>query len=406
MEITAPGGNLEKIRYAVLYGADAVYGAYEKFGLRAFAGNLSKADILEAVNFCHLHNAKFYLTLNVYARNADLGDLEDFVQWLSTSKIDAVIVSDPGVFQIVRKNTDLPIHISTQANTTNLQAARFWHDLGARRIIPARELSFTELLEIKQGLPELELEAFIHGAMCISWSGRCLLSAALNNRSANYGECTHPCRWNWALTEESRPGEFFPIEEDQYGTYVLSSKDLCLLDEIPRLKAAGINSGKIEGRMKSLYYVAQLARIYKKALSENLSVEDWNVLYREADKVSHRPYYKGFMFGFDQDTVNQSIADTPIQESAYNREWQFCAKNLRIEADGLLHFDCLSKLCAEEELEIIFPKLEDDVSLSPARFICEDGSVVFETKPNKSYAIEISAEVSPHGIIRKPLYKI
>ncbi len=403
MEITAPGGNLEKIRYAVLYGADAVYGAYEKFGLRAFAGNLSKAEIEEAIAFCHAHNARFYLTLNIYSRNADFGELEEFVTWLAESKVDAVIISDPGVFQLVRNHSKIPIHISTQANTTNIHAARFWYDQGAKRIIPARELSFDELIDIKQAIPELEIEAFVHGAMCISWSGRCLLSAALNNRSANYGECTHPCRWNWALTEESRPGEFFPVQEDQYGTYVLSSKDLCLLDEMPAMQKAGISSGKIEGRMKSLYYVAQLARIYKKAIRPDLRLEDWNLLHEEVQKVSHRPYYKGFYAGFDQKTVDTSIVDITAADSAYQREWQFCAKNLELDSNGLLWFDCLSKLTAEEEIEIIFPDFEHDITLKVKNFITEDREKVLETKPNQSYAIELFQDCPQGGIIRRQL---
>ncbi len=402
MEITAPGGNLEKIRYAALYGADAVYCAYNKFGLRAFAGNLDQGDILEAISFCHQQGTKLYLTLNIYARNTDFAELRDFVQWLATTDIDGVIISDPGVFELVKNNSRIPIHISTQANITNVHTAKFWFENGAKRIIPARELCFEELLEIKTALPKLEVETFIHGAMCISWSGRCLLSAALNNRSANYGECTHPCRWNWALTEESRPGELFPIHEDQYGTYVLSSKDLCLLDDIPKLAAYGFDSGKIEGRMKSAYYVAQICRIYKRAtITDQHDIQVWNLLRFEIEKVSHRPYYRGFFDSFDQDTVDKSVVNNTKSDASYDQSWQFCAKNLQQDEKHLLWFDCLAKLCLGDEIEIIFPRFEDDIRIVIKSMIDEDGSLVQETKPNRKYAIEIDRDCPNGGMIRK-----
>ncbi|MCK9335709.1 MAG: U32 family peptidase, partial [Candidatus Cloacimonetes bacterium] len=297
MEITAPGGDFEKIKYAVMYGADAVYTGFKAFGLRASATNLDYDTLPQAIEYVHEHNAKLYLTLNAYLKNDDFAGLKDFLLWLKDYPLDAVIVSDPGVFKTVQSLCKIPIHISTQANITNLESARFWYELGAKRIVPARELSFNQLCEIKAALPELEIESFIHGAMCVSYSGRCLLSAYMNNRSANSGACTHPCRWNWSLTEESRPGEYFPIEEDQYGSYIMSSSDLCLLQRMPQLISSGIDAGKIEGRMKSLYYVSQITRLYRAAhdaLTTDLAL--WQRFEQELQKVSHRSYWEGFYF--------------------------------------------------------------------------------------------------------------
>jgi putative protease len=402
MQITSPGGNLEKIKYAVLYGADAVYCAYEKFGLRAFAGNLNKDDLLTAIQFCHDHRAKLFLTLNIYSRNEDWFELTEFIEWLSDTEIDGVIVSDPGIFHLIRSRTQIPLHISTQSNTTNLHSARFWYEQGAKRVIPARELSLQELIEINESIPELEVEAFIHGAMCIAWSGRCLLSAALNNRSANYGECTQPCRWNWALVEESRPGQNFPIQEDQYGTYVLSSKDLCLLNEVPSLLAGGICAGKIEGRMKSLYYVAQLTRIYRQAVKTDPADESmWQRLWFEANKVSHRPYYTGFINGFDQAAIDKSIVVSSGEASTYEREWQFCGTLDDADNDGLAWFDCFSKISRGEDIEIIFPDLTLDITITVDKIYNQDGELVTDTKPNQKFAMPVTSAIPKHGIIRK-----
>jgi len=404
MEITAPGGTLEKIKYAVAYGADAVYCAYQKFGLRAFAGNLTQDDLQSGISFCHEHNAKLYLTLNIYARNADFAELTELVQWLSQSGVDALIISDPGVFNIARKHSEIPIHISTQANITNMHTARFWFDMGAKRIIPARELCLAELIQIKEEVPELEVETFIHGAMCIAWSGRCLLSAALNKRSANQGECTHPCRWNWALTEESRPDEYFPVQEDEYGTYILSSKDLCLLPHVQQLAASGIDSGKIEGRMKSLYYVAQLARLYKSALS--IPANDtgkWTKLMSEICKVSHRQYYHGFFYDFDQAQMDDSIVDITQAQGTYERDWQYCAKITQQDAMGIVWFDCFSKISLGEEIEIIFPDLDNDIIHTVTTILDTEVNAVQATKPNKVYGIPLAKHCPEYGIIRKAL---
>lgn len=397
MEITSPGGDLEKIKYAILYGADAVYCGYNLFGLRAAARNLDKEDLLEAIRFAHAHDARLYLTLNAYLKNEDYPALAEFLTWLKDTGIDAVIVADPGVFDLVQAKTSIPIHISTQTNVCSIAAAKFWHDKGAKRIVPARELSFKELLQIKDALPELEIECFIHGAMCVAYSGRCLLSAYLNNRSANSGACTQVCRWDWALSEKERPGQYFPVEEDQYGSYILSSKDICLLDKMPELKKAGIHAGKIEGRMKSLYYVAQISRIYKTALAlDPVDAQGWDLLRRELLKVSHRPYWEGF---YDFDSTDAGIV-APSQNPAYSSESQYCGKVIAHE-NGKVVFDALSKISLGETIDIIFPDMKRDISLKVVQIYDDENNAVTDTRPNFRYGIPAPGMDTEGALIRK-----
>ncbi len=254
MELLAPAGNFQKLQYAIHYGADAVYTAGKNFSLRAQSDNLSQKELKQATEFCHSLHKKIYVAVNIFAHNSDLDDLPEYLEFLQKIKIDAIIISDPGIFLLSRKYApEIPIHISTQANVTSWRSAEFWQNLGAKRIILARELTISEIKEIHSKLPESELEIFVHGAMCMSYSGRCLLSSFLNRRSANRGNCTQPCRWKFNLMEETRPGEYFPIEEDKYGTYILNSKDLCLFDRLAEIKKSGINSIKIEGRQNEEY---------------------------------------------------------------------------------------------------------------------------------------------------------
>lgn len=399
MELTVPGGDLNKIKTAVNYGADAVYCGYKLFGLRATANNLDKDELLQAIAYAHSHKVKLYLTLNAYMRNADYPALREFLLWLKNTGIDAVIVSDPGVFNLVQELTAIPIHISTQANVCSVAAAMFWHQQGAKRIVAAREMSFVELLELKNALPDLEIECFIHGAMCVAYSGRCLLSAYLNQRSANSGACTQVCRWNWALTEESRPGEFLPIEEDQYGSYILSSKDLCLLDKISLLARHGIDAGKIEGRMKSEYYVAQLTRIYRSAL--DISPEDKaaiKFLYNELEKVSHRPYWQGF-YGFPD-------ADAGIVEKsdkkAYYTNCEYCGKIIAHENDELV-VDTVAKISVADTIEIIFAQFKNDIRIQVSKIYDEENNEVPCTKPNARFRIPFKTANLTGGLIRKCL---
>ena len=297
-ELLAPAGNLEKLKIALAYGADAVYMGGKAFGLRAFSDNFTEDEMREGIAYAHLLNKKVYVTLNVFPHNDDLAMLPDYLRFLADHQADGVILSDPGVYRILREVApDLPVHISTQANNTNWSSVLFWQDLGARRVVLARELTAADIREIREKTA-LELEVFVHGAMCISYSGRCLLSNYLTARDANRGECSQPCRWKYFLMEETRPGQYFPVQEDERGTYIFNSRDLCLLPYLPELMQLGVNSCKIEGRMKSVHYVASVVKVYRQALDaclndpENYTVkEEW---LQELGKISHREYTSGF----------------------------------------------------------------------------------------------------------------
>lgn len=306
-EILAPAGNLEKLKTAILFGADAVYLGGSKLNLRAFADNFSDKELIEGIEFAHSRGKRVYVTVNVFPHNEDLEELEPYLKDLENMKVDAIIVSDPGIIMTAKEVAPkLEIHLSTQANNVNWKSALFWYKQGVKRIVLARELSFEEIKEMREKLPQdCELESFVHGSMCMSYSGRCLLSNYMTGRDANRGECAQPCRYKYYLMEEKREGQYFPVFQDERGTYILNSKDLCMIKHIPELVESGINSFKIEGRMKSSYYVASVVKSYRQALdaylenSENYKFnEDWmnNLL-----KTSHRDYYTGFYFG-DKDS--------------------------------------------------------------------------------------------------------
>ena len=308
MELLAPAGSMEKLKAAVIFGADAVYLSGKQYGLRAFSDNFSMEELAEGIAFAHAHQVKVYVTVNIYARNRDLEGLPEYLQRLCRLGADALLVSDPGVFLLAKKIIDqgaypVGLHISTQANTTNSLAARFWHEAGAERIVLARELSWQEIREIHEKEPEIQLEAFVHGAMCMSYSGRCLLSNYLTGRDANQGACAQACRWNYRLVEEKRPGEYFPVLEDQRGSYIFNSKDMCLLEYLPLLYKAGVCSLKIEGRMKSAHYVATIVKVYREALDAyEKNPAAWKVeerWLREITRISHREYTTGFFLGQD-----------------------------------------------------------------------------------------------------------
>ncbi|MBS3983862.1 MAG: U32 family peptidase [Dethiobacter sp.] len=300
-EILAPAGDLEKLKIAVLYGADAVYLAGRHFGMRAFAGNFTEEEMQEGVAFARRHGAKVYVTLNIFASNNDIRQLPVYLQSLARIGVDALIIADPGVFSLAREVVpEISIHISTQANTTNWQSARFWQGMGAERVVLAREVTLPEMVEIRSRT-EMELEVFVHGAMCWAYSGRCYLSHHLAGRSGNRGECAQACRWKYSLVEEKHPGKYLPVFEDDRGIYILNARDLCLLAYLPDLVKAGVNSFKIEGRMKSVFYVATVTRVYRQALDAFFAdrehfTEDplWQ---QELHKVSHRPYSSGFLLG-------------------------------------------------------------------------------------------------------------
>ena len=314
IELLAPAGDIEKLKTALHFGADAVYFAGKNYGLRAFGTNFEETSIKETMDIIHSYGKKGYVTLNVYARHNDFDGLKDYVQTLIDANVDAVIISDLGIFSFVKSNfPNLPIHVSTQANTTNAYAAKMWQNLGAERVVLARELTINEIENISKNNPNLELEAFVHGAMCISYSGRCLLSNYLTNRDSNHGECVQACRWKYSVTEETRPDEHFDLTEDTRGTYIFNSKDLCLIDYVDKIYDAGVLSFKVEGRMKSPYYVANVVNAYRRAIDciDNCSSEKMEMLKNELVKTSHRKYTTGFYFGAkDKECLESSY---PIQ---------------------------------------------------------------------------------------------
>ncbi len=397
MEVLAPAGNLEKLKYALAYGADAVYAAGKMFGLRAKADNLTHAELREAVEICRMQGKKIFVPVNIYAGNEDLNELISFIQFLAEIAVDAVIVADPAVFMLVKEHgPSLAIHISTQANVTSWMSAKFWQDMGASRVILARELGKKEILEIKNKVPGLELEMFVHGAMCMSWSGRCLLSAFLNKRHANKGECSQPCRWDYAVVEKTRPDEVFDVEEDSYGTYFMNSKDLCLVEYLDEIAAIGVDSIKIEGRMKSLYYAANVARIYVHARTH---LHDDNIKQscrEELEKVSHRVYSNGFFEEFSSDEMQY------YESSAYIRNYQFIGTVITSDASHAL-IDIKAKFTIGDELELIFPRLADDFKITVAEILDEERLNIDFTKPNTQIYLKTGCKLPPYGIIRKKL---
>lgn len=354
IELLAPAGNLEKLQIAVVYGADAVYLGGQAFGLRAAAGNFTQDEMSKGLDFAHSHGAKVYVTVNIFAHNQDLEQLPSYLRQLESLGVDGLIISDPGVWKIAQEiDVKIPLHVSTQANTTNWASCAFWEGLGAERIVLARELSLEEIKEIRSRVG-LELEVFVHGAMCISYSGRCLLSNYMAGRDANRGECAQPCRWNYALLEEKRPGYYYPIEEDERGSYVFNSQDLCLLPYLPELIEAGVDSIKIEGRMKSIHYVATVVQAYRRALdsyySDPKGYKPDPAWYNEITKVSHRDYTSGFLFGKPQGE------DHNYETSSYLRSYDFVGLVLDYDSkDGQATVEQRNNFRVGDELEISGP---------------------------------------------------
>ena len=355
-ELLLPAGNLDTLKTAVIYGADAVYIGGEAFSLRAKADNFDKESMTEAIAFAHEHGVKVYVTVNIFAHNYDLPGAESYLKELSEIRPDALIVSDPGLFMMAKRLAPgIDLHVSTQMNTTNYESYFFWHELGAKRVVNARELSLKELKEIRERIPEdMEMESFVHGAMCISYSGRCLLSAYMTGRSANRGACTHPCRWNYAVVEEKRPGEVFPVEENERGTYIFNSKDLCMIEHIPELIACGIDSFKVEGRMKTQLYVASVARVYRKAIDDCLKdpvLYEQNLpLYREEiRKCTYREYTTGFYFGKPDEAAQIYDSNT------YVKNYTFLGSVSEVLPDGSFRIEQKNKFSAGDEIEILKP---------------------------------------------------
>lgn len=317
IELLAPAGTMEKMKMALLYGADAVYLAGKVFGLRAYGGNFTKEEMKEAVRYAHGMGKKVYVTVNIIPRNEDLEGLDDYLRYLEEIHVDAALISDLGVFSLAREVAPtLPIHVSTQASAANWRTVKVWKEMGAERVVLAREVSVKEMADIRKKV-DIELEVFGHGAMCISWSGRCLLSNFFTHgkRQSNRGECIQACRFKYSVMEESRPGQYWPIEEDDHGTYIFNSKDLCMIDHIPELIEGGASSLKIEGRMKSVYYVAAVVAAYRKAIDTYYAErgayrvrEEWR---EELEKVSHRPYTTAFAFQEADHTAQEYVKSRP-----------------------------------------------------------------------------------------------
>ena len=352
VELLVPAGSLEVLKVAVDYGADAVYIGRQAYGLRAKADNFSIEEMKKAVKYAHAKNAKVYVTANIFAHNYDIEGMKAYFEQLKDTGVDAVLVSDPGIFMLAKETMpDMELHISTQANNTNYLTYNFWYNMGAKRVVTARELSLVEIKQIREHIPEdMEIETLMHGAMCISYSGRCLLSSYFTGRDANRGACTHPCRWKYHIVEETRPGEYMPVNEDDRGTYIFNSKDLCMIEHIPEMIDAGIDSFKIEGRMKTALYVATVARTYRKAIDDYMESPE---LYRsnmeyyksEIAKCTYRQFTTGFYFGkTDQDS---QIYDN----NTYIKNCTYIGNVQEVTEDGLVAFEQKNKFSVGEEIE-------------------------------------------------------
>lgn len=399
-ELLAPAGSLEKLKYAVAYGADAVYIGGEAFSLRVAAKNFTLEEIKEGIEFAHERGKKVYITANIIPHNADIKHFPDFVREVDKLGADAIIVADLGTFAIVKEVApNLAVHISTQANNTNYKSAQMWHKLGAKRIILARDLSFDEIREIRDNLPsDCEIEAFVHGAMCISYSGRCLLSNYLTHRDANKGACAHPCRWKYYLMEEKRPGEYMPVFENERGSFIYNSKDLCMIEHIPQLIDAGIDSFKIEGRVKNELYVATVIKAYRRAIDGYFENPDFKVdqtITSELEKVSHREYTPGFYFGKPDGNQQLYTSNTYIQ----NYTIVGVVKDYK---DGIATIMQKNRFFKGDVLEVISPNGED-FSFVADDMRNADGEPI-EVAPHAQMTVFMPMpETAEYAIIRKKI---
>lgn len=399
-ELLAPAGSLEKLKIAFQYGADAVYFGGKAFSLRAGAQNFSFEEIKEGAEFAHKLGKKIYCTINIMPRSNELDRLATFLKELEEAKVDAVLVSDLGVFSLVKEHSNLPIHVSTQANTVNYAACNMWHTMGAERVVLGRECSLEEIKRIRAHIPaELELEVFVHGAMCISYSGRCLLSNYMTGRDSNRGACAQSCRWKYSLVEEKREGEYYPIEEDENGTYIMNSKDLCMIDHIPELMTAGISSLKIEGRNKSEYYVAIVVNAYRKAIDlyceepENYKLPE--AIRNEMFKVSHRVYHTGFFF-------NEPDAESMIYETNNHvREYDVVAIVQDYDKEtAMATCKQRNKFIKGDKVEILSPNQFDKEFI--AEEIYNEKGEAIETCPHPGmiFKIKVPVEVEANSFLR------
>lgn len=393
-ELLAPAGDPERLRMAVLYGADAVYLAGTDFGMRAFAGNFTPDQMREAVEFAHSHGVRVHCTVNTMPRNDEIARLPEHLEQLNELGVDALIVADLGAFILAGKYAPrCQRHISTQASICNYETARAWYDLGASRVILAREVGLAEIREIREKTPpELEIEAFVHGAMCVSYSGRCLLSNYMTGRDSSRGACAQPCRYQYALMEEKRPGEYFPIEEDEQGTYILNSRDMCMIDHLRDLTEAGLSSLKIEGRAKSAYYAAIVTGAYRHGLDAVAAGEEIDPVWRdEVEHVSHRPYSTGFYYG----PPGQYYAN-----SRYVREWQVVALVMNCDAEGNATLSLRNKFRTGDTVELVGPDLRP-FAMTVGQMQDESGAVLEEPRtPQMIFHMKLPKAVPPYTLVR------
>ena len=401
-ELLIPASSLEVLKTAVIFGADAVYSGGEAFGLRAKAKNFSLQEMKEGVSFAHERGVKVYVTANILAHNADLDGVRSYFEELKTVQPDALIISDPGVFMIAKEVLpDMELHISTQANNTNYGTYLFWHQLGAKRVVSARELSLQEIKEIRSRIPDdMEIESFVHGAMCISYSGRCLLSNFFTGRDANQGACTHPCRWKYSIVEETRPGEYMPVYENERGTYIFNSKDLCMIEHIPDLIDAGIDSLKIEGRMKTALYVATVARTYRKALDDcqkDPALYEANMEWykEEIGKCTYREFTTGFYYGKPDETAQ--IYDN----NTYIKNYTYLGTVEDVDAQGRCRIEQRNKFSVGEMIEIMKP---DGRNVQAAvKAITDEEGHAMESAPHPKQVLfaDLGTEVKKYDILRR-----
>lgn len=401
VELLAPAGSLAKLKYALVYGADAVYIGGEEFSLRVAAKNFTNDEIKEGIEFAHNLGKKVYITANIIPHNEDIKKFPEFVKEVERLGADAIIISDPGMFAIARKEApDLDIHISTQANNTNFQSAAFWHSLGAKRVILARELSFDEIKEIRRNTPDdLEIECFVHGAMCISYSGRCLLSNYMTHRDANMGACAHPCRWKYALVEEKRPGEYMPVFENERGTFIYNSKDLCMIEYIPEIIQSGITSLKIEGRVKNELYVATVVKAYRREIDayykdrENYKFNAENL--EELKKISYRGYTTGFFNGKPKGSEQVYTSGTYIQNyqtTAVAVDFDKNTKTVTLEQRN--------RFFVGDEVEFLMPHKENKTHKITEMTDIDGNPITVAPHPQMLVKFKVDFDVEPYSIVR------
>ncbi len=401
-ELLVPASSLEVLRIAVIFGADAVYIGGEAFGLRAKAKNFSMEEMKEGIEFAHEHGVKVYVTANILAHNGDLEGVREYFRELRQIHPDALIISDPGVFMIAKEECpEIERHVSTQANNTNYGTYQFWHRLGAKRVVSARELSLEELRQIRANIPDdLEIETFIHGAMCISYSGRCLLSNYFTGRDANQGACTHPCRWKYAVVEEKRPGEYLPVYENERGTYIFNSKDLCMIEHMDDILISGIDSLKIEGRMKTALYVATVARTYRKAIDDYLeSPEKYRAnmpWYQEQiSNCTYRQFTTGFFYGKPDE--NTQIYDN----NTYVKEYTYLGYVEEVTEQGFARITQRNKFSVGELIEVMKPN-GDNLEVTVKEILDQDGNPVESAPhPQQRLYVDLGTELSQYDLLRR-----